>query len=61
MNGPSSPAWQRLYSTPMDAAERERLALRALRAILDQKMLPLHNMEESALSHIVERVGRVVR
>jgi len=45
----------------MDAAERERLALRALRAILEQKMLPLHNMEESALSHIVERVGRVVR
>jgi len=61
MNGPSSPAWQRLSSTPMDAAERERLALRALRAILEQKMLPLHNLEESALSHIVERVGRVLR
>ena len=61
MNGPTSPAWQRLYRTPMDSVERERLALQALRAILEQKMLPLHHLEESALSHIVDRVGRALR
>jgi len=61
MSRPTSPAWQALYQSPMDAVERERLALSALRTILEQKMLPLHNLEESALRHIVERVGRVVR
>jgi hypothetical protein len=61
MNGPSSPSWTRLYRTPPDAQDRERLALRALRCILEEKLLPLQDLERSALSHIVESVARRVR
>jgi hypothetical protein len=61
MNGPTTPAWQKLYTTPLDAQEREKLALRALRCILEEKLLPLHSLEQTALQSILQSVERRVR
>jgi hypothetical protein len=50
----------RMYTTPMDDEDRKRLALGALRVILDIRMLPFTSLEVSALSHILESVARRV-
>jgi hypothetical protein len=54
-------SWQNLYITPASPEEREKMAIAALRAILDENLLPLGDLEKSAMRHILESVSRRVK
>ena len=56
------PRWQREYRAPLSKEERQELRQEALRmgfiSIEDER---LNSLEREALTHIIKRVGRLLR